>query len=47
MDMRCQLCRPGEIALWTSHKSQTSRQTAGHCTIDIVDVFGRVPSPTG
>ena len=37
----------GETALWTSQKSQTSRQTAGHCTIDIVDVFGRVPSPTG
>ena len=46
MDMRCRLCRPGEAALWKSQKSQTSRQTAGHCTIDIVDVFGRVPSPS-
>ena len=38
---------PAGGELWTSQKSQTSRQTAGHCTIDIVDVFGRVPSPTG
>ena len=47
IDMRCWLCRPGESALRTSQKSQTSRETVGYCTIDIVDVFGRVPSPTG